>query len=408
MGCCDELIDLTTAGTQGPIGPQGATGAQGPAGADGTPGDTFSTTSSNSLTIGTGSQSFTVQSGLAYVPAQPIILSYDGSNYMNGTITSYNRNTGAVVVNITSVTGAGTYSSWNLALAGLQGPPGPTGLTGATGATGAPGAAGPQGIQGIQGIQGPAGANGINGTNGVDGADGITYYPYVAYASDNAGTNFNTNPSLVTPKACYMNLLFSTSTIGTLTLGNFVIGGSVTWVSGWIKICGEDGTIVNTGGSTFTSGSGAPSGVSTNGTVYFDTSNGVFYVYNGGWSVIPFAYTVSGWQSITSGTMVSPYTVVLSNTAYRQQGVEVTMRGGFGVNTSIASAGLITTDALVFTFPAGYRPTTVSRYVHVYDNFSGIWGVGRIDTNGNFYILGTKMPIDNRDIRINNVKFEIS
>lgn len=414
MGCCDELIDLTTAGTQGPVGPAGqagATGAQGPAGADGVDGDKFSTTSTDNLTIGTGTKSFTVELNLAYVPAQPIILSYDGSNYMSGTVTSYDKTTGAIVVNITSITGSGSYSSWYLALAGLQGPPGPTGATGATGATGSPGAtgsAGPQGIQGIQGIQGSAGTNGINGTNGTDGDDGITYYPYAAYASDNVGTNFNTNPSLVTPKPCYMNLLFSTSTISSPTISNFVVGGSVTWVSGWIKICGDDGTVIVTGGGTFTSGTGAPSGVSTNGTVYLDTSAGVFYVYNSGWGVIPFAYAVTGWQSVTSATMISPYNSVSANTAYRQQGADVVMRGGFGINTGIATPGLITSDVLIFTFPAGYRPQTLSRYVHIYDNYSGIWGVGRIDTNGEFYILGTKMPIFNTDIKLDSVKFQIS
>lgn len=69
--------------------------------------------STSSLTIGTGSKSLTVQTGLNFTAGQTIRVGYDGQNYMSGTVTSYTSGTGALVVNITSVVGSGTYSTWS-------------------------------------------------------------------------------------------------------------------------------------------------------------------------------------------------------------------------------------------------------------------------------------------------------
>jgi hypothetical protein len=77
-----------------------------------------STTSTTSLTIGTGSQSLTVTTGyptgtVIYNWGQQLIIS-NGSNTMTGYVTSYTQATGALVINITSVTGSGTFSSWSI------------------------------------------------------------------------------------------------------------------------------------------------------------------------------------------------------------------------------------------------------------------------------------------------------
>ena len=69
-------------------------------------------TSSDSLTIGTGSKSVAVDAGLSYVSGMEIVLTYNDSNYMIGTITSYNSTSGTLVFNVTSTNGSGTYSSW--------------------------------------------------------------------------------------------------------------------------------------------------------------------------------------------------------------------------------------------------------------------------------------------------------
>lgn len=75
--------------------------------------------STTSLTIGTGSKSLTVDTGKGYVPGQTITVAYTTtpSNYMFGTVTSYNTGTGALVVNVTAVAGSGTFALWSIGLA---------------------------------------------------------------------------------------------------------------------------------------------------------------------------------------------------------------------------------------------------------------------------------------------------
>lgn len=70
--------------------------------------------STTSMTIGTGSKSFTVQTGLNFTVGQTVKVGYDGTKYMTGTVTSYNSGTGAMVVNVTSVVGSGTHPTWSV------------------------------------------------------------------------------------------------------------------------------------------------------------------------------------------------------------------------------------------------------------------------------------------------------
>jgi hypothetical protein len=130
--------------------------------------------------VGTGVQSLTVDTGLAYTPGQSIIISSvgGGTNEMTGAVTSYTTGTGAMTANITSTAGSGTYSSWTVNLAGAagvpgpQGPQGPQGVTGPQGPQGPIGNAGPQGSQGPQGVTGPQGPQGDAGPQGPQGDAG--------------------------------------------------------------------------------------------------------------------------------------------------------------------------------------------------------------------------------------------
>lgn len=70
--------------------------------------------STNSLTIGTGAQNLTVQTGLNFTAGQTVKVGFNGNNYMTGTVTSYTSGTGALVVNVTSVVGSGTFGSWSV------------------------------------------------------------------------------------------------------------------------------------------------------------------------------------------------------------------------------------------------------------------------------------------------------
>lgn len=63
-------------------------------------------------------------------------------------------------------------------------------IAGATGATGPQGPEGEQGPQGLQGLQGNQGSQGIQGPIGPNG---LNSYTHIAYATGNAGQNFNVN-----------------------------------------------------------------------------------------------------------------------------------------------------------------------------------------------------------------------
>jgi hypothetical protein len=71
-------------------------------------------TSVTSLAIGTGEKSLTVEAGKSYFVGMTvkIALATDGTKWMVGDITSYNGNTGALVVNVTGTSGSGTYDNW--------------------------------------------------------------------------------------------------------------------------------------------------------------------------------------------------------------------------------------------------------------------------------------------------------
>ena len=162
-----------TAGSQGATGATGL-GATGATGVAGVAGDKYTTTSTTSESIGTGSKTFTVETGLALSIGQQIIVAYDASNKMEGSVTSYSGST--LVVNVTSVTGSGgPYTSWSISLSGAPGPAGATGVgtQGATGATGTAGSNGATGATGNTGGEGATGATGTAGSNGATGATGV-------------------------------------------------------------------------------------------------------------------------------------------------------------------------------------------------------------------------------------------
>ena len=74
------------------------------------------TSSSTSLTVGTGTQTFVIPPGVSFTPGTNITLSNPVSS-MTGTVTTYASGPGSnytLTVNITSFTGSGTQSTWNI------------------------------------------------------------------------------------------------------------------------------------------------------------------------------------------------------------------------------------------------------------------------------------------------------
>jgi hypothetical protein len=77
---------------------------------------TISATSTTSVTVGTGSKSFTVNTGLNFIAGQEITIykTSDNTTFVSGKITSYNSSTGALVLNSTSYGGTGAHSTWSV------------------------------------------------------------------------------------------------------------------------------------------------------------------------------------------------------------------------------------------------------------------------------------------------------
>jgi hypothetical protein len=71
-------------------------------------------TSTTSVTVATGAQTFATQSGLGFAPGQIIGVTEQSNsgNTLNGVVTSYSGTT--LVLSITSITGSGTHADWNI------------------------------------------------------------------------------------------------------------------------------------------------------------------------------------------------------------------------------------------------------------------------------------------------------
>lgn len=128
-------------------------------------------TSVSSVTVGTGSKSFTASTGSLAQPGQSYVVAdaaAPATNYMVGRLTAYNSTTGALTINVTTSAGSGTISNWVLS---------PEVTSGAT----ALGSTGDQTLSGRLGIgTSPsyelqvAGSGYLSGTLGIGSATGAT------------------------------------------------------------------------------------------------------------------------------------------------------------------------------------------------------------------------------------------
>jgi hypothetical protein len=86
-------------------------------------------TSTTSTLIGTGSKTFTIQTGKSLVIGQWVTItsSANAANFMVGQITAHNSGTGSLTTNVQSTGGSGTLADWVIA---LSGPPGEVTLVG--------------------------------------------------------------------------------------------------------------------------------------------------------------------------------------------------------------------------------------------------------------------------------------
>ena len=219
-----------TSGSAGTAGISGSSGSSGIAGTSGLSGDRYKSTLTGSFTLGT-TTSFTIGTGLAYTPAQDVIISYNSTNHEICSVVSYNPATGAMVIGPpVTVVGSGTYSGMTINLNGAAGGDGSSGTSGSAGT------AGTSGSSGVAGTSGSSGTSGANGSSGVSGTAGIT---------GTAGTSGSSGTSPVLPLPVVFGLYAQTANstpitgtvaetsligtgVGTLTVGanQFNIGDS--------------------------------------------------------------------------------------------------------------------------------------------------------------------------------------
>jgi hypothetical protein len=142
-------------GEPGVAGVQGVQGIQGIQGIQGPQGDKYACISTTTLQLSNGTKTLTTQTGLAWTSQQDLTIVYDAAHHMHGTVTTYNAETGTMVVDVSQHTGnGGPFSQWTINIEGAIGTQGPVGPVGPQGEPG---------IQGVQGIQGPAGPGLVDG-----------------------------------------------------------------------------------------------------------------------------------------------------------------------------------------------------------------------------------------------------
>jgi hypothetical protein len=164
-------------------------GPAGTSGSSGLSGDRFRTTSTTEFTLGV-STNIVVEPGLAYTPAQDIIITYNTGNHQVCTVVSYDINTGAMVIGPpVTVVGGGTYSSWTVNLDGAAGGNGSSGSSGTSGVNGSSGRSGTSGSSGSTGTSGSSGTSGANGSSGTSGSSGVTGAAGTSGVSGTSGTS---------------------------------------------------------------------------------------------------------------------------------------------------------------------------------------------------------------------------
>ncbi|WP_136419977.1 hypothetical protein [Herbaspirillum sp. ST 5-3] len=83
-----------------------------------------SATSTTSISVGTGSKTFTIQTGKSFAIGQKVNIartSDPSGSYMFGAITAHDSATGSMTVSVVTTVGTGTYTDWTVSLSGERG-----------------------------------------------------------------------------------------------------------------------------------------------------------------------------------------------------------------------------------------------------------------------------------------------
>ena len=244
---------------------------------------------------------FTISKDLSYQAGDIVQLSYDASNYVIGTVNSYNASTGALDITVTKSVGSGSYSVWKVNLAGLAGSAGTAGTAGTSASSGTSGTSGTAGSSGTSGASSTSGSSGTSGTAGTSGSSG------------SSGTNGTSGSSGATGPQGPAGPTGNTGPQG--PSGSSGVSGvnGGTGPTGPTGPTGATGPTGPTGGSpTGPTGPPGPTGaqgpqtvynqaLNTNSNVYFYSMEGnalyapIFYVTNGAQFNAAFGYGPNGW-----------------------------------------------------------------------------------------------------------------
>ena len=268
-------------GTAGSGGTSGSGGVNGTSGTSGINGDQYNTTSTSSHTLG-NSGTITVDTQLAYTPAQTILISHNVSNYQESLVSTYNPSNGELIFGTpTTTVGSGTYTSWSVNLAGASGGDGSSGTAGSGGTSGVNGTNGTAGSGGTNGTAGSGGTSGVNGTAGSGGTSGTSFRWMGVY--DNA-TVYKKSDVVEYNGSVYICILTPS---GAGNNPDDVTYWEIMVISGANGTNGTGGTsgVNGTSGSsvTQTSGSFTPDINTSNldATLTISTANGEYYLMGG-------------------------------------------------------------------------------------------------------------------------------
>lgn len=195
-------------------------------------------TSTDSLSVTTGSKSFTTNTNLQFVAGSQVTITAtaDLSKYMSGQVTAYTQSTGAITVNVGSVNGSGTFSSWSITLSGAAGATGAAGIADNISIGTVTSGAAAASITGTSpnkflNLTLEQGATGLTGATGATGAPNILSIGSVTSSGTASATITGTSPAqvlnLVLPKGD-TGLTGATGDTGATGAPNVLTIGTVT------------------------------------------------------------------------------------------------------------------------------------------------------------------------------------
>jgi hypothetical protein len=243
-------------------------------------------TSTTSMTIGTGSKTFTTNvssADTAFIVGNRVRLIYDATNYMEGTITAFSGT--SMTVNVDTTAGSGTYATWSVGLTGVVNTGvtsfsgGSTGLTPATATSGAVTLAGTLGV----GYGGTGQTSYTNGQLLIGNSTGNTLTKATLTAGTNVTITNGAGSITINATDQYVGTVTSVSGTGTvngITLtgtvtssGSLTLGGTLSGVSLTTQVSGT--LPIANGGTNATTASAARTnlGATTVGGNFFTLTN---------------------------------------------------------------------------------------------------------------------------------------